>query len=90
MPKQRLRAALDELDATLREGGELDEADIAMLHELHSDIERVLDSTEERQGPKGPVAQAEVGDAITRFEVDHPQLTAVLNRIALALTALGI
>ncbi len=90
MPKQRLRAALDELDATLREGGALDEGDIAMLNELHSDIERVLDSTEERQGPHGPAAQAEVGNAIARFEASHPRLTAALNRIGLALTALGI
>ena len=87
MPKNALREELERLHRELSETSTLDEEARALLGELAEEIERML--AEETSGAAAPLADR-LRAATERFEETHPQLTAVVGRVADALANLGI
>jgi hypothetical protein len=86
--------ALKELLQTIRtEMADPDKVDLEaqdLLMVLHDDIEVLLDlSSEAQQTDKAPVAEA-ASTFVERFEVDHPALTRVMNRVLNLLAGSGV
>ena len=87
MNKQTLHDKLEELRTELAAAPKLDEKTQEQLRALVADIERAIQSDEEKTDE--PLStQAE--DLVLKFEADHPQLTSALNQVAVALSNLGI
>jgi hypothetical protein len=84
-----LQKTLGRLREELRGGQPLDPEARAQLEALARDIERLL-----RPGAREPEAldnlSRRLGEAIGQFEESHPELTAAVNRVADALSRLGI
>lgn len=92
MPRERLIALLDEVRDELERAdaageSELDDETAAKLRAVDGDIRGWLDD-EDDDDEESFVERTQ--EAIARFEVEHPTLTAVLNRIADTLAKMGI
>jgi hypothetical protein len=53
-------------------------------------IEPLLAKLEAQAGAEHHAARESIGDAVREFEVQHPTLTAALERVLLALSSMGI
>jgi hypothetical protein len=87
-PKRPLDEILDELHDTLDRSGEIGEEARANLREAADDIRRAL-----ADAPEAPVESSltdRLRATIEDFEESHPRLTAVVGRLADALSDLGI
>ena len=81
-PELAERGVLFQVDSS-----ELDADSKTLLAELAGDIERLLE--DESATGDAPLAER-LADATERFEASHPRLTAIVGRIANALSNLGI
>jgi hypothetical protein len=88
MSDAQLRQRLAELHTELERGPDIDDESRRLLEALTSDIRRVLDR-EERADDEAPLTE-QLTEGVRRFEESHPELAAALNRIANALSNLGI
>jgi hypothetical protein len=87
MPDSQLRQRLEELHAELERGPDVDAESRRLLEDLTGDIQRVLErEAEERDASLSD----QIAEGVRRFEESHPELAAALNRIAGALSNLGI
>ena len=90
MEKQQLQESLAALHSALSNRDQIDEDTRNLLSALSGDIDRLLDdSTENRPEDVQPVTE-QVDSLLLKFEADHPDLTAALNRVASALANIGI
>jgi hypothetical protein len=87
VPQRALRDELEHLRRELSEAASLDPEDRELLAKLAGDIERLL--ADEASGSGAPLADR-LRLATKRFEETHPKLTAVVGRVADALSNLGI
>jgi len=87
-PKRKLTDILQELQESLERSPDLGEEARRALRETAADIREALDQEEPTEREKSFTDQ--LNDALERFEGEHPQLTAVVGRIADALSDLGI
>jgi len=84
---EKLRAHLDELEATIaaaRADGHIDEAERARLREL---VERVR--TDLGDGDRSGIAE-QLEESAVRFESDHPTIAAAIRSAVHTLTGYGI
>ena len=86
MPTKHLGRLLEEIDAYEQEG--LGEDAIAELESVRDRIERMLEGTEERA--QAPEVAVHVGGVAQNFATQHPELTALLNRVSEVLLGLGL
>jgi len=88
MPIDRLRAELAQLreEIAAAEGG--DPEALARLQVLAAEVDAELDREAALADPAGFVAELE--DAVTGFEITHPNLAAVLKNILSALGSMGV
>ena len=85
MPRTRLNEALSELHRQLGSEKPLDDADRSHLQSLLGEIQAALDAgTDEGHAEVG----GSVREAIARFEVSHPNITAGLQQIVESLQRL--
>lgn len=88
MTDDHLRDALAALKAEVEAGSATDPGHRARMEALCAQLELELDQDTDAERTR---AFAEtVQDAIRRYEVEHPQLTAVLSRILRTLESMGI
>ena len=88
MEQERLRQALDELREELERLPIDDETERARLDALVADIEHGLENPHDAAHQATVVAGIE--QAISRFEVEHPRATGILNHIMVTLGNMGI
>jgi hypothetical protein len=88
MDSQDLRAQLARLRAELDKPDLRDAAVRQEMLRLLATIEQQLEQAPDRHRHENLLA--ELDGAITRFEVEHPRLTASLAQIVSALAAMGI
>lgn len=87
-PKRTLTEILNELHESLERSPELADEARDALRGAASDIREALDQDE---APEREVSIADqLNAALERFEGQHPKLTAVVGRVADALSDLGI
>lgn len=77
----RLREEIARADAGDREA-------LARLEELAGQVQRELDEENAVGDPAGLVDELE--EAITGFEARHPNLTAIVNNMLVALGSMGV
>jgi uncharacterized protein involved in exopolysaccharide biosynthesis len=90
MEESELRNTLAALHGELTDRAEVDDPTRALLKALTDDIRRLLDSERPSSTQQEEPLSAQVHDLMRKFEADHPELTAALNRIASALANMGI
>lgn len=86
MNRDELHESLERLRAEIRKLGADDEKIKRRMKRLVADLERQLDSEDSEHEP---LIEGLRGH-IERWEVEHPRLTAVLNRIMVSLSNMGI
>lgn len=87
---QELRRALAELERTLQGEVEIDPPLRAQLEEAAAEIGELLDRTSGEGHLGGGTLSGRVSELALAFELSHPTLTGVLNRITHQLASLGI
>ena len=90
MPETRLRNTLEELQDALEEPESVDEESRALLGELMRDIQALLERPPEEREQESPSLLERLAEVKEQFEDSHPSLTAAVNRVANALSNLGI
>ena len=88
MEREDLQESLEGLRSEIRKLGEDDEPIKSRMRGLVADLERQLDEDEDYDEPEHLIESAR--DYIEQFEVEHPRLTGMLNRVMVALSNLGI
>ncbi len=90
MPRTHLRETLEELHQELESTEQVDPEARELLEEVLSDIREVLQRADHPSGEEHGSLVDRLADATQRFEEDFPSLTAAVNRVATALSNLGI
>jgi hypothetical protein len=81
---------LKRLHAELGGTNPISDADRELLRQLSADIQSRLARRGAAGEPRQPSLTGRIGEAIARFEVSHPDLTAVLAQVNKALADMGI
>ena len=89
MNKRTVRA-LKELHGQLRLAESLSENDREVVKQLQHDIDNLLAGPATGSGTEHQLLLQGLHDATQRFEVSHPELTAMMGRVIDALSAMGI
>jgi hypothetical protein len=89
MDKVFLRT-LKELQSKLRDAESLTEDDRRFIEELHREIDDLLARSQKGQSLEHHSLRAQLDAAAKRFEVTHPNLTAVIGSVVDSLSAMGI
>lgn len=88
------RDAIDELLKQLHGGlvnaKSITDKDRDLLRQLAADIQALLAQPGAAAAGRQPSIASRLGDAVTRFEVTHPDLTDVLVRVSKVLGDMGI
>ena len=88
MAIDRLRADLERLREEIARADAGDRDALARLEELAGQVQRELDVENAVGDPAGLVEELE--EAITGFEARHPNLTAIVNNMLVALGSMGV
>ncbi len=88
MSRGELHEPLERLQDEIQKLGEDDEVIKGRMQRLVDELERKLDSSEDSEDE--PDLIESLRENVERFEVEHPNLTAVLNRIMVHLSNMGI
>jgi hypothetical protein len=88
MGNQRLNKQLQELLTQLQQAKTLEQGDREALLQLVKDIQATLTRTGKSEEYASAVQRLE--DAVQRFEVTHPQITATMARVINGLSNMGI
>ena len=88
MPMDRLRADLARLREEIARADAGDRESLARLQQLTDQVQRELDEQNAVGDPAGLVDELE--EAITGFEARHPNLTAIVNNMLVALGSMGV
>jgi broad specificity phosphatase PhoE len=89
MPEARLRTLLSELHDELERDGALDDDTKELLREARIEIREALEA-DAPVAEAAPTARRRLEQAIERFEEEHPDGVALLNRVLEALSHVGI
>jgi hypothetical protein len=88
LDQERLQQALEELRQEIDRLSLGDEAERVRLEQLVADIEHGLEHPGDEAHHANVIAGIE--EAISRFDVEHPRATSILNHIMVTLGNMGI
>ena len=88
MPIDRLRTDLERLREEIARTDAGDRESLARLEQLAADVQRELDEERMVGDPAGLVQELE--ESISGFEARHPNLTAIVNNMLVALGSMGV
>lgn len=88
MPIDRLRADLARLREEIARADRGDAAELERLEQLAADVQRELDEENAVGDPAALVEELE--EALSGFEARHPNLTAIVNSMLVALGNMGV
>ena len=90
MDDQELRKLIEQLHAEIKNTHTVDKKGQALLTQLESDIQELLDRTEGDVRPVHPSTVQRLEGGLSHFEATHPELTTLLSRFLDALSNAGI
>lgn len=90
MDKQRLQEAITRLHDELSNQAKIDDETRQLLKKFTTDINQLFDDEASEKAEKIEPLTENLHDLILKFEAEHPELTAALDRVATALANLGI
>lgn len=85
MAKQKVRELAARLAEELHRGETIDDDSRAALDALRGEVDRALEGHEVEEAPS-----AKARTLTERLERDHPELTALIQRLSDALMAIGL
>ena len=88
MAIDKLRADLEQLREAIARVEAGDRESVARLEQLAEEVRRELDEENAVGDPAGLVDELE--EVITGFEARHPNLTAIVNNMLVALGSMGV
>lgn len=89
MGQHEILANLQSLHTQLSSAGEIDEATRRMLETVTSDIQKLLENQSAASPSDGSVSES-LRNTLIEFEVRHPHLGGLLERITNGLASIGI
>jgi hypothetical protein len=90
MRHQALYDSLSHLHAELQKIKHVDKTSSQLLNKLGNDIQRILDNSGDIPESHHKSLLASLEESVQHFEVSHPRLTSLMNRIINALSDMGI
>ncbi len=87
---KRTIEVLEELYKQLEDVDSVSEADRPVVEHLRHDIESLLAQSGKPPASESGSVVTRLEDAVERFEVSHPALTAVMGRVIKSLGDMGI
>ncbi len=90
MEKQQLQTNLRELGDALSQAGPIDDQTKQLLQAVTNELQRLLQQDEQLSPESVGRVNRDLKDLLLQFETQHPQLTAILGRIADGLSNVGI
>jgi len=88
MSNQKLKTLLEKLNTELESVDKVDEVGLSMLRDLGKDIDELVARAD---NDLSDMSLAErLDEAVSRFEVTHPTLTAMLSEMSKILSNAGI
>jgi hypothetical protein len=81
----KLRELLQQLHTELEQTESVDDTTRSQLEHLTSDIQSILERSDDMHADENPVLHDRLGNAIEQFEASHPQLTTIMAQITEAL-----
>jgi hypothetical protein len=88
MSNQKIKSLLEQLRTEMESVDKLDEAGLAMLRELDGDIDKLIARSDDDVSNQSIAERLD--EAVSKFEVTHPTLTAMLSEISKILSNAGI
>lgn len=89
MARHELVANLTQLHEQLSQTERADPQTLALLRQLTTDIERLLDENQDGSAPDAEPVTSGLRDLLLKFEADYPQVSAAVGKAADALAAVG-
>lgn len=89
MTRDELQQTLANLHDTLTQTGEVDQETRELLQSITADIQRVL-AGDAQAGEPDESFSGRLKDMVVEFEVKHPQIGGLLERLSDGLANLGI
>lgn len=90
MNKDELNESLSGIQAELKKIDRVDDASRELLAKLDDDIHRILGAAGEVPLEHHRTLRESLEKSVGRFEVSHPTLTLLMNRLIKALSDMGI
>lgn len=88
MSNQKLKNLLEQLHIEMESVNQVDEASLALLRELDQDINELMARADDNLSDLSLAERLD--EAVSKFEVTHPTLTAMLSEISKILNNAGI
>ncbi len=89
MNTQRLRETVRALQSQMAEAGEIDAETQALLQTVNDEVKRILTSGTETSAADNSIAER-LRETLIEFEVRHPHVGGLLERITDGLASMGI
>ena len=89
MEKSELIGTLQKLHTELSQTEHADPQTVDQLHVMTGEIQQLLDRSETPPGDPGPTTHG-LRELLLKFEVEHPEFSELLGRIADGLSRMGI
>ena len=90
MENKDLRKLLEQLHAEIEATHAVDEKESELLHHIEGDIAALLGHSEETVEPSEGFNVENLENAVSKFEVTHPSLTANITKLLDILSSSGI
>jgi len=90
MNSEAINDLLKQLHGAMGSATSITDKDRELLRQLSADIQTLLAQPGAAAASKHPSIAGRLGDAVTRFEVTHPDVTDVLVRVSKVLGDMGI
>lgn len=88
MSNQKIKNLLEQLRTEMESVDKVDEAGLAILRELDGDIDKLIARSDDDVSDQSIAERLD--EAVSKFEVTHPTLTAMLSEISKVLSNAGI
>ncbi len=89
MDQHELLVTLKTLHAQLTEAGDIDPETDQLLQTVTADIQRALDNDRTKSNPDDSLSER-LRTTLIEFEVRHPNVSGLLDRITSGLASIGI
>jgi hypothetical protein len=90
MNSKAINELLEQLHGAMGNATSITDKDRELLRHLSADIQTLLAQPGTAGATRQPSIASRLGDAVTRFEVSHPDVTDVLVRVSKVLGDMGI
>ena len=88
MKKEELQNSLEALESEIEQLQQADDAVKNHMRSLINEIEAHIDETDDASDEESVLGS--IRNSIEEFEVEHPRITGILNRIMMTLSDMGI